>query len=109
MRQVSILGPLLFDIFLCDSSLFLHDIPIANYADDNNSRCTGLKIPNVLIKLNNVAEKLLQRFKDNITKTNLEKYHLFINNTKEIFQMKIGNGTFSNSKFEKLLGVKVIY
>ena len=88
MRQVSILGPLLFDIFLCDSSLFLHDIPIANYADDNNSRCTGLKIPNVLIKLNNVAEKLLQRFKDNI---------------------KIGNGTFSNSKFEKLLGVKVIY
>ena len=109
MGQVSILGSFLFDIFLCDSSLFLHDISIANYADDNNSRCTGLKIPNVLIKINNVSEKLLQWFKDNIMKTNFEKYHLFINNTKEIFQIKIGNETFSNSKYEKLLGAKVIY
>ena len=35
------------------------------------------------------------------------KYHLLINNTKESFQIKIGNETVSNSKYEKLLGVKV--
>ena len=37
----SILGPLLFNIFLCDLFLFLHDIPVANYADDNTPCCTG--------------------------------------------------------------------
>ena len=31
--QGAILGPLLFIIFLCDLSLFFHDIPVANYAE----------------------------------------------------------------------------
>ena len=38
---------------------------------------------------------------------NPDKYHLLINNTKKSFQIKIGNETVSNSKYEKLLGVKV--
>ena len=103
----SILGPLLFNIFLCDLFLFLHDIPVANYADDNTPYCAGLKISDVLIKLENVAETLLQWFKDNRMKANPNKYHLLINITKESFQIKIGNETVSNSKYEKLLGVKV--
>ena len=40
-------------------------------------------------------------------KANPDKYHLLINNTKESFQIKIGNETVSNSKYEKLLGVKI--
>ena len=104
--QGSILGPLLFNIFLCDLFVFLHDIPVANYADDNTPYCTGLKISDVLIKLENAAETLLQLFKDNRMKANPDKYHLLIINTKDIFQIKIGNETVSNSKYEKLLGVK---
>ena len=105
--QRSILGPLLFSIFLCDLFLFLHDIPVANYADDNTPYCTGLNISDVLIKLENAAETLLQWFKDNRMKANSDKYHLLINNTKESFQIKIGNEAVSNSKYEKLLGVKI--
>ena len=82
-------------------------IPVANYADGNIPYCTGLKISDVLIELKNVVETLLQSFKDNRMKTNPDKYHLLINNTKESFQIKIGNETVSNSKYEKLLGVKV--
>ena len=70
---------------------FLHDIPLGNYADYNTPYCTGLKISNVLIKLDNAAETLLQWFKDNRMKVNPDKYHLLINNTKESFQIKIGN------------------
>ena len=105
--QGSILDPLLCNIFLCDLFLFLHDIPVANYADDSTPYCTGLKISDVLIKLENAAETLLQWFKDNRMKANPDKYHLLINNTKESFQIKIGNETVSNSKYEKLLGVKI--
>ena len=77
LLQGSILGPLLFNRFLCYLFLF-----VANYADDNTPYCTGLKISDVLIKLENVAETLLQWFKDNRMKANPDKYHLFINNTK---------------------------
>ena len=48
--QGSIIGPLLFNIFLCDLFLFLHDIPVANYADANTLYCTGLKISDVLFR-----------------------------------------------------------
>ena len=56
--QGPILGRLLFNIFLCDLFLFFHDIPVANYADDNTRYCTGLKILNALIKLQNVTKTL---------------------------------------------------
>ena len=104
--QGSILGLLLFNIFLCDLFLFLHDIPVANYADDNTPYCTGLKISDVLIKSENAGKTLLQWFKDNRMKANPDKYHLLIKNTKESFQIKICNETVSNSKYEKLLGLK---
>ena len=107
MPQRSILGALLFNTFLCDLFLFLRDIPVTNNADDNTPYCTGLQILDVLIKLENAAETLLQWFKDNRMKANPDKYHLLINNTKESFQTKIGNKTVTNSKYEKLRGVKV--
>ena len=80
---------------------------MANCAGDNIPYYTGLKISDILIKLENAAETLLQWFKDNRLKANTVKHHLLIKNTKESFQIKIGNETVSNSKYEKLLGVKV--
>ena len=102
--QGSILA-LCYLIFLCNLFLLLHNILVANCADDNTPYCTDSKISDVLIKLENAAKTLLQWFKDNKMKVNPGKYHLLINNTKESFQIKICNETVSNSKYEKLLGV----
>ena len=90
MSQRSILGPLLFNIFLCDPFLILHDIPVTNYADGN-----------VLMRLENAAEILLKWFKDNRMKINSDKYYLLINNTKGNSQIKISKEAVSNSKYEK--------
>ena len=80
---------------------------MANYASHSTPYCTGLKISEVLIKLENAAETLLQWFKDNRMKANHDKYHLLINNTKESYQIKMGNEIVRNRKYEKLLGVKI--
>ena len=45
--------------------------------------------------------------KINRMKAKPDNYHLLIHNTKESFQIMIGNETVRNSKYEKLLGVKV--
>ena len=67
----SILDPLVFNIFLCDLSLF---------SDYNTPYCTGLKISDVLSKLKTAAETLLQWFRYNRMKANPDSYHLLINN-----------------------------
>ena len=89
--------------------MFLYDIPAANYADANTPNCTDLKISIVLITLENAAETLLQFFKNNRKKATPDKYHLFMNNNKESFPIKVGNETVSNRKYKKLLGVKIDY
>ena len=39
--QGYIIGPILFNIFLCDLFLIVKDVDIASYANDNTSYCTG--------------------------------------------------------------------
>ena len=85
--------------------MFLPNIPVANYADGNTLYCTGSKISNVLFKLNNVAEKLLQWFVDSTMKANPGKYHLLINNIKESFQIKIGNEDFVTPNMKSCCGL----
>ena len=46
--QGSILGPLLFNIYICDLLMFLLKNGIANYADDSTSYSTGTGIHNVI-------------------------------------------------------------
>ena len=96
---------LLFDIFLGNLFLLLHNIPVVNYADESTPYWTGLRISNVLIKLENTAETLSQWLKDNRMKATPNNYHLLISNNKG-FRIKISNEIIANRTYGKLLRVK---
>ena len=76
--QGSILGPLLFNIFICDLFIMMDDINIANYADDNTPFVSGDTPLNFIIFLENAAEKLFEWFANSHMEVNHDKYHLLV-------------------------------
>ena len=69
----SILGPLLFNTFLCDLLLVMENIDIASYADDNTPYTAGNSTEEVIQKLENAAKTLFQWFSDNQMKADPDK------------------------------------
>ena len=51
--QGSILGPLLFNIFLCDLFFIMNDVEFASYADGNTPFFVGDDLNDVILKLQN--------------------------------------------------------
>ena len=70
--QRPILGPLLFNIFICDLFLFTNNIDIASYADDNTPYATSSKT-NLAIKiLKQCSDSLFTWFQNNGMKANAD-------------------------------------
>ena len=102
--QGSILGTLLFNIFICDLFIIMDDINIANYADDNTPLVSGDTPLNVTTSLENATEKLFEWFANNHMKANHDKYHLLMSTLTSI-SIKVKDYMIKNSDNEKLLGV----
>ena len=78
--QGSILGPLLFNIFLCDKFFELSQTNFASYADDNTQYVEGSNIDEVITILENDSVQSFKWFSDNHVKANKDKCHLVISN-----------------------------
>ena len=104
--QGSILGPLLFDIFLCDLFLIMENIDIASCTDYNTPYTTGISNEEVIQKLEKVSKTLFQGFGDNQLKANSDKCHFLCSSNREV-SLTIENEIIKNSKFGKLLGIKL--
>ena len=104
--QGSILGPLLFNIFLCDMFFAMKDIDFASYADDNTLYVSSDSIEGVIRILENNSINLFKWFSDSMMKANKDKCHLMVSSN-EHASMKLDNIEIKNSNCEKLLGVKI--
>ena len=89
VRQGSILGLLLFHIFLCNLFQFFSDVDIANYAVDNTPHSSNINLNKVLHDLEKISNTFFKWFTDNLLKANPEKSHFLTNLTQEI-QINIG-------------------
>ena len=68
--QGSILGPLLFNIFICDMFYFLEDFDIAKYADDSTPYNADKNVESVFNNLEYLSSVLFKWLNDNSVKVN---------------------------------------
>ena len=105
--QGSILGPLLFNIYINDLFYFLDESKLINYADDNTPYEVGKHLTNVISKLEDNLSILSTWFKDNYFQMNAGKCHLLTARHDEDVKINIGDKVITGEKSVKLLGLNI--
>ena len=103
--QGSILGPLLFNIYINDFFLFSQHFNMTNYADDCSPYEFSGSIDDVILKLQNDSLCLLEWYESNYLKPNPDKWHLLLSDKGDNYSILIGTEVILNSMDEKILGV----
>ena len=100
--QGSILGPLLFNIFLEDLFFILNKIGIVSYTDGKTPYTSSNDVNGLIMTLEETSKELSRWFDDNLMKSNPDKCHLLVS-TNDHVAISIGNFRIENTKREKLL------
>jgi len=85
--QGSVLGPRLFDIFINDIFLFVHNTTVCNYADDTTIYTCNSDFDTIINRLEADSSILAKWLSENYMKLNEEKCHLIIFGNKVKMQL----------------------
>lgn len=110
--QGSIMGPLIFNIFINDIFLFIENITLYNYADDNTASYANKNLSTMKSVLENESNNLLKWFNDNQMQANPEKFQAIAIGKKTFSELKsfaVANSNIDCEETVRLLGVELDY
>ena len=106
--QGSVLGPLLFNIYINDLFYQLSNIHACNFADDTTLNAFSRNLEELLHNLEYDTHSAIMWFENNFMKLNQDKCHFLISgNINELLFAKVGEELIWESSEEKLLGVTI--
>ena len=108
--QGSILGPLLFNIFINDLFMFIEKCILYNYADDNSMSCSSTTLQQVLSNLRSDCKNANEWFGENGMRVNPDKFQFMIlsANPSDDIELKLDeNTTLKSDVSVKVLGVTI--
>ena len=108
--QGSILGPLLFNIFINDLFYFIERGSLYNFADDNSLACIAPDISELKVNLKHDSSICINWFGKNGMEANPSKFQFMILSSQPIEQVQIEideNITITSEPFVKALGVYI--
>ena len=108
--QGSVLGPLLFNIFINDIFLFVEKSEICNYADDNSLTVADANINTIITKLESDIQSLNIWFENNGMLLNGDKCQFMIIESNRSLRNEVENVSIAGKNIEeckkgKLLGI----
>ena len=106
--QGSTFGPLVFNIYINWIFFFSEETKVTNYAEDNTPFACDTTVYIVIDRFEKHIGNLLQWFKLNYFKPNLDKCHLLLNNSSSNLCIKVRGNTISNLRMKNFLGLQLI-
>ena len=110
--QGSVLGPILFNIFINDLFLWLTKSDLHNFADDNTIAVTCKNLNDLLRTLEKESESVVDWFRNNNMIANLDTFQAIIMNKRrenqKPYKLKIYDNEIETTRSVELLGIEMI-